>query len=63
MSRPSIPGQVVRYFYVLGYALAQSERTGFSTFKQSIIYFYFSYLQENYFVDDPAFYPEYFGMN
>jgi len=63
MTQPSIPNQIVRYFYCLGYALSKSGRTGFGTFRESVIYFYFSYLQQNYFLEDPAFYPEYFGMN
>lgn len=63
MTRPAIPNQIVRYFYSLGYALEKSERTGFATFKESVIFFYFSYLHENYYVDDPGFYPHVFGMN
>ena len=63
MALPSIPNRIIRYFYFLGYALSRSGRTGFGTFQDSVIFFYFSYLQQNYFVEDPGFYPEYFGMN
>jgi hypothetical protein len=58
-----VPNRVVRYFYYLGYALAQSELTQFSAFKVGLNYFYATYMLKQYYIKEPRRYPSVYGLN
>ncbi|PIQ95635.1 MAG: hypothetical protein COV67_13795 [Nitrospinae bacterium CG11_big_fil_rev_8_21_14_0_20_56_8] len=58
-----IPGRFVRYFIYLGRALGKGERTQFSLFKDSLSFFYFSYIRREYFLKNPLYYPRTYGVN
>jgi hypothetical protein len=58
-----VSNRVVRYFYYLGYALAQSELTQFSVFKISLNYFYSSYMLKQCYIKEPGRYPLVYGLN
>jgi len=55
--------RIVRYFYYLGYALAQSGRTKFPVFKDSLGGFYATYMHQGYYIKDPLRYPSVYGLN
>ena len=58
-----VPNRIVRYFYYLGYSLAQTSRTKFPVFKDSLGGFYTAYLRENYCIKEPFRYPSTYGRN
>ena len=58
-----VPNRVVRYFYYLGYALAQSGRTQFPAFKDGLNNFYSTYLCQEYGIKEPLRYPSVYGLN
>ena len=63
MVEPMIPNRIVRYFMFLGYALGHGERTSFPTFQNGVVHFYFEYLEREYFLKQPAYYPQIYGIN
>ena len=58
-----IPNRIVRYFMYLGYALGHGGWTPFNTFKNGVIQFYFSYLDQKHYLYKPGWYPENYGVN
>ncbi len=58
-----IPNRIVRYFMFLGYALGHGGCTSFPTFQNGIVQFYFEYLEQHYFLNKPAYYPQRYGVN
>lgn len=58
-----IPNRVIRYFYYLGYALSRYGQTPFPMFKEGIINFYSAYIQHEYYLKNPLFYPSIYGLN
>ena len=58
-----VPNRVVRYFYYLGYALAQSELTQFSAFKIGLNCFYSTYMLKQFYIKKPRHYPSVYGLN
>jgi len=58
-----VPNRIVRYFYYLGYALAQSGRTKFPVFKDSLGVFYATYMCQDYCTKEPLRYPSVYGLN
>jgi len=58
-----VPNRIVRYFYYLGYALAQTGRTQFPVFKDSLGGFYAAYIHREYYIKEPLHYPSVYGLN
>jgi len=58
-----VPNRIVRYFYYLGYALAQTGRTQFPVFKDSLGGFYAAYIHQEYYIKEPLHYPSVYGLN
>ena len=58
-----VPNRIVRYFYYLGYALAQTGRTEFPVFKNSLDFFYTTYMRQGYCTREPLRYPSMYGFN
>jgi len=58
-----IPNRIVRYFFYLGYSLAQTGRTQFPAFKNSLEGFYAIYMHQGYYIKKPLHYPSVYGLN
>jgi len=58
-----IPNRIIRYFFMLQYALFRSGSTRFATYKAGIIHFYGQYLHPQHYLKNPAFYPNTYGRN
>lgn len=58
-----IPNRIVRYFMFLGYALGHGGLTSFPTFQNGVTQFYFEYLDQQYYLTQPAYYPKNYGIN
>ncbi len=58
-----IPNRIVRYFFYLGYALGQYERTPFALFQSSLTEFYLIHLQHEFWWKQPEQYPKIYGLN